>query len=65
MLEQTLELARRGNWSVRILPPVADIDELSDLERLRALLADSSDLRALLPHTCSQLLDNTPTLEEK
>ena len=56
VLEETLKIARTGNWRVTQLPPVADIDHANDLEHLRGLLEKSAELRIHLPNTTRQLL---------
>jgi rSAM/selenodomain-associated transferase 1 len=56
VLSQTLDLARASNWRVSLLRPVADIDEVEDLEAFSARLAESPELRQRLPHTARQLL---------
>ncbi len=56
VLEETLKIARIGNWQVAQLPPVSDIDHAHDLENLRGLLEKSAQLRNHLPNTTRQLL---------
>jgi rSAM/selenodomain-associated transferase 1 len=56
VLDETLKIARAGKWRVALLPPVADIDQADDLERLRGLLTRSAELRLHLPNTTSHLL---------
>ena len=50
VLEQTLNLARAGNWTFSIRSPVADVDEIDDLERLIGLLKGDAEMRARLPN---------------
>jgi hypothetical protein len=55
VLSQTLDLARAGNWSVSLLHPIADIDDIEALEAFRTRLSGSPELRRRLPHTTRQL----------
>jgi rSAM/selenodomain-associated transferase 1 len=56
VLNQTLDLARASNKRVFLLRPVADIDEVEDLEAFCTRLAESPELRQRLPHTARRLL---------
>ena len=51
VLKQTMDLAQAGNWRVSLLRPVADIDDVDDLETFRARVFESPELRRRLPHT--------------
>ena len=55
VLDQTLDLARGGYWSVALLRTVADIDDVEALEAFRARLSESPELCRRLPRTTYQL----------
>ena len=52
VLEDTLELARAGNLTTAVMPPVPDVDDRNSLERLIDRITLDPKLKARLPHTC-------------